>query len=253
MSSVTVVTTLHKDGYDLYGKTNLDSWARYFPSDWNIVYYAEDHTPSLNSKVTVEDFKTKCPAWSDFYSHILTQTANIDNKKKNWYKKALRWSFKMYTVLDALRDPRSRYIIWLDADVLANYTPDSNWLASCLRNTCVAAQLEHIKEGNHIETGIIIFDTEHPDIEKVKQWISAGYEGKQILKENKAWDGIWLAKLLISNTVSWNNLDMVVKQNTAQAFSNDKLKWLTHKVGDHKFNSTKISARSGRSQQNELI
>lgn len=253
MHSVTVVTTLHKDGYDLYGQQHLETWVKFFPADWKIVYYAEDHTPILNEKVQVENFKNKCPKWTDFYSYILEQTKNVDEKKKNWYKKALRWSFKMYTVLDALRNPQTRYVIWLDADVKANYTPDTNWLNSCLKNTCLAAQLEHIKEGNHIETGIMIFDTQHPDIEKIKNWISLGYEDKNVLKERKAWDGIWMAKLLVSNTVSWNNLDMVIKQNTAQAFSNDKLKWLTHKVGDHKFNATKISSRSGRSSEQELI
>jgi hypothetical protein len=147
----------------------------------------------------------------------------------------------------------SKYLIWLDADVWAAKSPGNKWIENCLKGTCLAAQLEFIKAGGHIETGILIFDLTHPDIQKVYDWIYAGYRDYQILEEEKPWDGIWMAKLLKGNTVSWNNLNMVTKKDQALAFSHQDLKWLVHGVGKRKFNKSLLNIRSGRSDKNELI
>lgn len=255
--SVTVLTTLHDDGYRLYGKENLDSWSKFFPSSWNIVYYAEKHRPELDPRVSILDFDTVCPDWQEFYSEIksrLDRDPLKDNpKRKNWYKKALRWSFKMYALLDSLRNPKSRYVIWLDADVHANRSAPTGWIESCLKNKSVAAQLEKIKAGSHIETGVLIFDTNHPDISKIIDWIDLGYKKYKILDEDKAWDGIWMAKLLKTNTVSWNNLWMVHLEKTARPFTDPNLSWLSHRVGKRKFKDPDFDVRSGRTKNQELI
>lgn len=253
--SVTVVTTLHKDGYELYGVNNLNSWAHYFPSEWSIVYYAEKHTPQLSNRVRILNFDEVCSNWSDFYKQIQADVSkyNNDEKRINWYKKALRWSFKMFAVLHAIKNTNTRYLIWLDADVVATGYPPQQWINSCLSGQCLAAQLEFIKVGGHVETGILIIDLHHPDVDILYNWIKLGYIDKQILKEEKAWDGIWLAKLVQSDKISWNNLKMVIKKDTAQAFSDVQLKWLTHRVGKKKFADSGISARSGRTPDQELI
>lgn len=254
--TVTVVTTLHKDGYDLYGQNNLKSWCSLFPSTWKIKYYSEKHDPNLDPKVEVIDFDLACPEWNDFYSQVKSRFLsenNQDEKRRNWYKKALRWSFKMYTVLHAMKNCNSKYLIWLDADVRATRSPNPEWIQHCLKGTALAAQLEFIKAGGHIETGILIFDLEHSDSKKIYDWIYSGYREYQILDEEKAWDGIWMAKLLQQNTVSWNNLNMVVKKDLALAFSHRDLTWLTHGVGKKKFKKSLLNARSGRSDTNELI
>jgi hypothetical protein len=256
MSAVTVVTTLHEDGYKLYGQSNLQTWSSLFPKEWKIKYYSEKHKPELSPRVEVLDFDQTCPEWQDFYSAVKDRFNNEndqDEKRKNWYKKALRWSFKMYTVLHALKNCDSKYLVWIDADVKAAKSPDAKWIEKCLKNTCVAAQLEFIKAGGHIETGILIFDREHKDIQKVYDWIYKGYVDHQILDEGKPWDGIWMAKLLKGNTIAWNNLTMVTKKDLALAFSHKDLQWLVHGVGKRKFNKSLLNVRSGRTNDNELI
>ena len=257
MNSVKVITTLHEDGYNLYGNYNLTTWAKYFPSDWEIVYYAEKHFPQFSERIEVIDFNEHCPEWNDFYQHIkseidLSQTS-IDEKRINWYKKALRWSFKMYALLHALKNTNARYLIWLDADVVATAVPPDNWINSCIDGKCLAGQLEYVKGHGHIETGIILIDLNHPDVDKLYNWIKLGYVEKKILEEDKAWDGIWIAKLVLSNNIAWNNLQMVIQKQVARAFSNNQLHWLHHRVGKFKFKDTEYSKRSGRSPNRELI
>lgn len=254
--TVKVITTLHKDGYDLYGKLNLRSWSKYFPQDWKIVYYAEKHQPEFDERIEIIDFNETCPEWEGFYSAIkesYEKKKTRDQKILNWHKKALRWSFKSFSLLHALKNSSCRYLIWLDSDVIAKRTPVDNWIELCLNKKCMAGQLEHIKAGGHVETGVLIFDLEHPDIKKIIDWIDLGYNKYKILDEDKAWDGIWMAKLVMSNTISWNNLEMVVKSDVARAFSNDSLKWLAHKVGKRKFQSSNFNVRSGRTEENELL
>ena len=253
MSDIQVVTTLHEDGYKLYGKRYIDSWIAYFPSNWQINYYSENHQPTFNQRVNVLDFNNTCPEWMDYYDHIKSLSDATNNRKeKNRLKKALRWSFKMFTLLHALKNSKSRYVIWLDADVYASKIPPENWLQAVLKNKCIAGQLERVKGFPHVETGILIIDMQHSDVQKVINWIEKGYIEKEILAEPKPWDGVWIGKLFVSNTVDCNNIKVVINGNIAKSFVVNNLSWLTHNVGDHKF-PTDYSGRSGRTTSSELI
>jgi hypothetical protein len=249
--TVTVITTLHKDGYDLYGQKNLSTWSSMFPEDWKIKYYSENHDPNFDPRIEILDFNLSCPEWQYFHQEVKSRfradDAN-DEKRKNWYKKALRWSFKMYAILHALKNCNSKYLIWIDADVRAARPPVAHWINKCLKNACLAANLESIKAGSHVETGVLIFDLKHKDIEIIYDWIYAGYRNYQILNEEKPWDGIWMAKLLKDKTISWNNLKMVSKKD-----NNSSLNWLIHGVGKEKFKKSLLNVRSGRADNNELI
>lgn len=245
---VTVVTTLHKDGYDLYGKENIETWIKFFPSDWQIFYYAEKHQPKFSSRVKVLDFNKECYEWEDFYNHVKQISAGLRDKELNWYKKALRWSFKMYALVHALETIKEGVVIWMDADNVALTSPPKDWASIVLNHTAIAAHLEQIKHGKHIESGVLVLDTAHSDTILIKNWIRDGYVNKKILGEPKAWDSFWLAKLLLSNTVSWNEIKMVViNSNKNNGY------WLNHKAGTTKFKETNISGRSGRSIEEELL
>jgi hypothetical protein len=255
--SVKVITTLHEDGYNLYGSEHIATWTEHFPIDWKIVYYAEKHSPKFAERVSVVDFDVECESWQDFYNAVKAKL-NLDPQKNNvkvmnWYKKALRWSFKMFTLMHALKNTEERYLIWLDADVIAVHRPRDGWILDCLDEKCLAGQLEFIKAGGHVETGILIIDLHHPDIDKLYNWIKLGYVEYKILEEEKAWDGIWIAKLVQSNTIAWNNISMVIQQKVAKAFSDSSLKWLRHRVGKRKFDNSKVNERSGRTNDKELI
>lgn len=241
MDSVHVVTTLHRDGYELYGKKYINTWANYFPADWKISYYAEDHCPELNSRINIIDFHNNCIDWKHFYLYVQDCAKDLKDKKAlNRYKKALRWSFKMFTLLNALETSTERYVIWLDSDVIANTAPSEKWIHQVINGKCIAGQMESVKGIPHVETGLLVVDTHHPDVNKVKNWIAKGYIQKQILQEAKPWDGIWIAKLFKSNTVA------------TQLIQLKTYKWFTHIVGDDKF-TIDYSGRSGRTKESELI
>jgi hypothetical protein len=256
--SVHVVTTLHADGYNLYGKDYITTWEKYFPSNWTIDYYAEGHTPTFGKRVNVLDFNNTCTDWTDYYNYIQEQVAVIKDKKQiNRYKKALRWSFKMFTLLHALKTSTSDYVMWLDADVYATSPPSDFWIQKILSGKPIAGQLENIQGFPHIETGIIPIHKTHSQAHKIIDWIEQGYIHKKILNEPKPWDGMWIAKLHTLRIVEMNILSMLIQQKNnilsqATASSNNNLNWLVHNVGDKKFGDV-YNGRSGRSKQTELI
>lgn len=253
MNTVKVVTTLHEDGYNLYGKTFIPTWIKYFHTHWDIFYYAENHTPHFNNLVHLLDFHTVCPQWQKFYNHVKKLKEDTKNKKEiNRLRKALRWSFKMFTLLHALENTKHDYLIWMDSDVYASNSPNEKWIQQVIGSSCFAGQRETVKGFTHIETGIIVINMKHKDIPKLINWIKQGYIEYKILNENKPWDGAWIGKLADSGDVDFKNISMVTTEKHAKAFSGKSLKWLHHRVGDAKFPND-YSGRSGRTNTSELI
>ena len=253
--SVHVVTTLHQDGYNLYGKKFIKTWEKFFPNDWQIDYYAESHTPEFSNRVRVLDFHNTCLNWQDYYQHIqeLVQQVKHDKKQINRLKKALRWSFKMFTLLHCLETSKSDYVMWLDADVYARAKPDTMWIQNTLRNKCIAGQRENIKGLTHIETGVILIDRNHYATKKVVKWIEDGYIHKKILDEDKPWDGMWMGKLYNSNSVPFSTPTILAHEKHGNnSAHNTRYSWLVHQVGDYKFGTT-CNGRSGRTEASELI
>jgi hypothetical protein len=259
MKSIKVVTTLHLDGYNLYGKEFVTSWEKYFPEHWQIDYYAEKHTPKFSNRTRVLDFNLECPEWAEFYDAVKKIETLGDKKQINRLKKALRWSFKMFTLAHALKNATTDYVIWMDADVYATKSPEPNWLNDVLGSSCLAGQVESVKGATHIETGLVLVNVKHPDLQLVIDWIEQGYLHKKILEESKPWDGFWMGKLYNSNTVDFKSIWMKIihertsaKTSIARPFSDPKLSWLTHRLGDRKFDDNH-NGRSGRTADTELL
>lgn len=255
--SITVVTTLHQDGYDLYGKEFVSTWVRHFPADWEIHYHAEKHSPQFHQRIKVLDFNESCPEWSNFYNHVKQLSDKLDPKKDkkeiNRLKKALRWSFKMFALRHTLRQTTSQYVLWIDSDVYASNSPPDGWISNTLGGNAIAGQLENIKGTPHVETGVLLIDCYHKDKDKIVKWIEQGYINNRILFESKPWDGIWIGKLFESNTVSCRKIKMLFQDRGDDTnTTNLSSYWLVHKVGDHKF-SEAYSGRSGRTNSSELI
>jgi hypothetical protein len=257
MKTTKVVTTLHTDGYNLYGKRFIETWEKHFPTDWSIDYYSENHVPKFSDRICVLDFNSMCPEWTEFYDHVKAIGAT-DRKEINRLKKALRWSFKMFTLAHAIKHATTDYVIWMDSDVYAKCPPSKNWIQGVLGTSCVAGQVESVKHATHIETGILIVNVKHPDTSTLVNWIEQGYHYKKILDEPKPWDGFWIGKLYDSKTIDFKTIQMVIREQTsaksdlAVAFSDHQLSWLAHRVGDRKFDES-YSGRSGRTTDTELL
>jgi hypothetical protein len=136
MSDITVVTTFHKPGLDLYGQRFLDSFAEKVDPKIKMLVYAEDCTP-INpnpEQITILDAKEVLPklnAFKERWKNVPHANGNIENHparkgRKDWNKEfkwdAVRFANKVYAVFDACERSKD-WCVWMDADTFVH----SDW------------------------------------------------------------------------------------------------------------------------------
>ena len=129
MSSITVVTTFHKPGMDLYGQRFMASFAERVDKRIKLIVYAEDCYPSNPDpdQITVLDQREALPKLVDFKAHWKNVPKangippdNIKQRRKDWNKEfkwnAVRFANKVYAVFDACARRTGDWVVWMDAD-----------------------------------------------------------------------------------------------------------------------------------------
>jgi len=129
MSDVTVVTTFHKEGLDLYGQRFLDSFAENVEVKVKLLVYAEDCDPInpnpdqitiLNAEEALPKLNAFKARWKDDPKANGIPPEHIKARRpRDWHKKfkwdAIRFANKTYAVYDACTRSKG-WCIWMDAD-----------------------------------------------------------------------------------------------------------------------------------------
>ncbi len=126
--TITVITTFHKPGLDLYGQRFLDSFAKNVDKKIKLLVYAEDCTPTnpdpdqitiLNSAEALPKLVKFKERWKD------VPKANgvcpwPEKRPRDWQKEfkwdAVRFANKTYAVFDAFERRAGTWVVWMDAD-----------------------------------------------------------------------------------------------------------------------------------------
>ena len=151
MKNITLVTTFHKPGLDLYGQRFLDSFARRVDKKIKLLVYAEDCSPRNPDpeQITIYDAKKELPklnAFKDKWGNVPKANGDISkdpirSKRKDSNKEfkwdAIRFANKIYAVLDAC-EKSTDWCVWIDADTFVHsdwsyddfckLLPDNKWL-----------------------------------------------------------------------------------------------------------------------------
>lgn len=127
---ITVVTTFHKAGLDLYGQRFLDSFAANVDPNIKLLVYAEDCEP-INPRpgqIVILDARKELPklnAFKERWKNVPKANGDItsdpvrsrrrdSNKHFKW--DAVRFANKVYAVFDAWHKREGTWIVWMDAD-----------------------------------------------------------------------------------------------------------------------------------------
>lgn len=126
--SITVITTFHKPGLDLYGQRFLDSFAKNVDKKIKLLVYAEDCVP-VNpdpEQITILDSKQALPklsAFKDKWKDVPKANGKCpwpERRPRDWNKEfkwdAIRFANKTYAVFDAFEKRAGTWIVWMDAD-----------------------------------------------------------------------------------------------------------------------------------------
>src|SRR6056297_309826 len=151
MKNITLVTTFHRPGLDLYGQRFLDSFAKRVDKKITLLVYAEDCSPRNPDpeQITIYDAKKELPklnAFKDKWGNVPKANGDISkdpirSKRKDSNKEfkwdAIRFANKIYAVLDAC-EKSTDWCVWIDADTFVHsdwsyddfckLLPDNKWL-----------------------------------------------------------------------------------------------------------------------------
>jgi hypothetical protein len=130
MTTITVVTTFHKPGLEVYGQRFLNSFAQNVDKRIKLIVYTEDCEP-INpdpEQITILDQKTALPklmAFKEQWKNVPKANGVCPpeiraRRPKDWQKEfkwhAVRFSNKVYSVFDACARRTGTWVVWMDAD-----------------------------------------------------------------------------------------------------------------------------------------
>lgn len=145
MKNITVVTTFHKEGLDLYGQRFLDSFAERVAKKIKMVVYAEDCEPVnpdpdqiiiLNAKQSLPKLNAFKERWGNVPKANGVPPDNIKVRRPRDWNKAFKWDAvrfanKVYAVFDAW-EKNNGWVVWMDADVFVHATVSHKEFANLL-------------------------------------------------------------------------------------------------------------------------
>lgn len=200
-------TTLHKNGYDLYGKMWINSLVQNVLDKFEHIsatIYVQDISDTITDhpKIKLIDFNKAIPEHSNWMKQYL--------KTPNYYLKykdaTVRFSYKGFVIPHFLKTYNKKgYAIWSDGDVIFysnDYTDFPNMFF--YNNECIACQVE---TSLHAETGLIIFDLEHDSLKNFIAQYENEYSIQKISRTAYSYDGHVLMRALKTSKIKYYDLN----------------------------------------------
>ena len=248
-----VVTTFSEDGYHLYGKRLIETWCRYWPTEgYTLRIYAEHTLEVDDSRVEVINLNEVSPKllkFKDYCGRRMDSLSDIkaNKKQRNKVLKTVKWCHKVYCMEHALQSS-DNHLIFLDGDTYTINKINQGVLESLSSNSLFSVHFERLKGMAHYETGLLIFNKHHEQIDDLKEHITSAYDTGEIFELPKSWDGFWFAILHERRNYKVNDL---AGGRFSGVFTNPTVKpLLVHEAGNDKYEGKGFNTFSGRKLQN---
>jgi hypothetical protein len=206
MKKIKFITTFNSNGYYVYGQSWIESFLEFTKDFDNItaeIYVNDMDFSKINygPKVKFLNFDTTIPqhkTWVSMYR-------NASNHCQ-WDKDlGIKFSYKIFVMMDSLKKHDDCYVIWLDGDSIFKSYDFNNFPIQLLDNTFLSCQREHGSE--HVESGIIIFDAEHKDKQIFINQVELFYSNPQHFNSfGQFFDGFVIGRTL--NLININYIDL---------------------------------------------
>lgn len=127
--SISVITTFHKSGYELYAKNMITSFLKQWPSEIKLYVYHENCEVTEQADNLIKlDLHESCPdlvAFKQRWKNIPKANGDVSNdpvrsKRKDSGKgfkwDAVRFSNKVYAIYNCSKICDTDWLVWMDAD-----------------------------------------------------------------------------------------------------------------------------------------
>lgn len=159
MKQITVVTTFHRPGLDLYAQRFLDSFAKHVDKKIRLIAYAENCEPKNPdpNQITVlsaEEHLPKLQKFKETWGSVPKANGKCpfpEKRPRDYHKEfkwdAVRFANKVYAVFDACEKSQD-WCVWMDADQIVHsdwayedwnrLLPDDRWITYVGRGKAAA-------------------------------------------------------------------------------------------------------------------
>lgn len=211
------ITTFSETGYDLYGKTWLETFKNVMEDSITAEIYLDFNIPPQNN-VKIINYDNAIPQHN---SWVLDFESNYSGAPYN-KKMGVRFSYKSFVMQHALKNNSGCYVIWLDGDCI--FKPNQNYskfAEELLNGKFIAVQRERFdNNGNdHCESGIVIFDTDHKDKQLFLDQFINNYKIENIIQMGSPYDGFIIYKSL--NGIDYTDLNYGYGRDGVQSDPNE--------------------------------
>lgn len=127
--TISVITTFHKAGYELYGKRMIKSFLEKWPSEIKLYVYAEDcEVEESAPNLIVKDLHSSSPelvAFKNKWKNVPKANGDVTNDPirskrrdsgKGFKWNAIRFAHKVYAIFACARECGTDRLMWMDAD-----------------------------------------------------------------------------------------------------------------------------------------
>jgi hypothetical protein len=138
-----VVTTFHKQGYELYGKRMIQTFIKNWPQEVTLYVYHEgviptEVAPNLvlrdleSSSIELIKFKTKWKNVPKANGNVSDSTSSETNKndKVGFKWDAVRFSHKVYAIFHCAKNCDADVLFWMDADTVCHSPINLHFITS---------------------------------------------------------------------------------------------------------------------------
>jgi hypothetical protein len=198
MKQTTFITTFSERGYNDYGKRWIDTFLEN-TSDVNAAIFTEFDLPSPDARVTVLNFDKFIPEHKSWLAEFNTAYTNAtrDEYQRQF---AIRFSYKAFVMMYAI-EHMVGYVVWLDGDCVFKPNSYSKFARLILENNFIAIQVDKIRDNDiwksedHAESGIVVFDLDHPDRQAFLESFKYHYDAVRMAAMIQPYDGFVIMRL----------------------------------------------------------
>jgi hypothetical protein len=135
--------------------------------------------------------------WKAYFERVSTHNLHVK-------KLSIKFSFKSFVISKGLKDNSDKYVIWLDADCIFKSNDLKDFAKNLLADKFVACQKE--SGSDHVESGIVIFDTEHKDKQLFVDTFDGYYHG-DVNSFGELFDGFVINRTLLTAPIDFVDLN----------------------------------------------
>ena len=245
LETFSAVTTFNLEKHP-YGIEMINSFYKNWPDEITLTAFIENPSrmddTAVKQKIHIKDFHREIPEYDTFVKKFKDKEIYTDDFRFNVF----RFAHKVYAMFAALKDIKSKYLIWLDADIKTYKKIPIEFLKSLIHKEKYVSYLGRedisFKQLRYSETGFIIFNTKHLIHETFWNEMMRMYDDGQLFFE-KEWTDSWIFDVVRKKLEKEQNLQnfditrlgVVELNNDNHVFISSVLgQYMDHKKGNRK-------------------